>query len=191
MSAKCRFARAAIESARTGISHIRETEPHQYLALFLALGLVTNTRAVFHALRNADKKASDVHARAIDEWEKSPPYELARFNHVVRPVRDQLIKEWSIEPVIATLRTSGTTSDYTMALYLPRTDQIDTVTTEEEMEERDSAIRFAIAIGEDTEGIDREFRIDVLAECEAALSVWEGQISIIEERIEALSSGGD
>lgn len=70
--ARCTMARFTIDSAQRGLDLIIDTQPHEELAFFLSMGLVTNTRAVFFALINRDAKKSPQHAVVIRAWRESP-----------------------------------------------------------------------------------------------------------------------
>jgi len=184
---KLNYARAAIESARSGLAHIVKTEPHGYLALFLSIGLITNVRAIFHVILKRETKVSSAHRDAIALWLKTQPTDMTRFKEIWARARDLLIKEFSAIPIVAT--SSGSTKNYSLSLYLPSRPISESVLTEDEIRDRQLASRFAAAMGGDGTTIANSIRVDIISECAAMLELWDREVAAIEAAIsEALDA---
>ena len=169
-----RHTRAAVASAREGLELIKELEPHSYRALFLAFGLVTNTRHVWHALTVRDKAQ---YPDIVRPWMKSPPKWCERVHALLKPARDLLIKEWIAIPLVA----SGS-GHYAMSIHIPAGPEQEAVLTSEEREDREHAARLATAMGSDGERIRAGVRIDLLEECARTLDLWDAEICKLEGR---------
>ena len=182
MANKCNHAREVIATAREGLSYIRSTKPTGRLAAFQVVGLVTLVRGVWHAL-DTDKRSSDMLRRSIANWRKSIPSVLDRFNHLLRPARDEFIKEFSVWPVMY----GDGESEYGLAMHISVNYQRLAVLTDEEISERDIASKFAEKIDGSSEHIQNCVRVDILPECEKALDIWESEVEKIEASIAHLS----
>lgn len=178
MDNKCNHAREVVAAARAGLAYIRCLKPTYRLAAFHVVGLVTLVRGVWHAL-DADKKLSDAHRRSINDWRKSVPTALDRFHHLLRPARDEFIKEYSVWPV-----SYGDGEDeYGLAMHISANDERLAVLTSQEISERELASMFAERVSGSSEHIQKNIRVDVLPECEKALDVWDLEIEKIEAAI--------
>lgn len=176
MTVQCRYARAAVASARAGLAHIRKQKPHGYLALFLALGLITNTRHVWHALTKRDR---DEHRRVIDDWIKSPADWTKRLQPMLNTARDLLIKEWVSIPQV----TTGSDDYYCMSMYIPHSGKQEAVMSVDEKQDREDAAMLAAAMGHDVTNFSKLVRIDLLDECERTLDLWDSELDLLEKRI--------
>lgn len=110
------MARFAIRSAQAGIDIIERSKPHEEEAFFLAMGLVTNTRAIFFALVNRDAERSAAHTSVIKSWQKNEVPELRRFKRILVSVRNQFTKEFSTTPIVVVV-TGNTGRPDTSCLF--------------------------------------------------------------------------
>lgn len=172
---ECKYARAAVASARAGLEHIRKERPHSYLALFMVLGLIANTRHIWHALTLRDRAD---HQKVIDAWAKSPPEWTKRLQALLNPARDLLLKEWLSFPLVVTGN-----GRYEISMYIPAGPKQEAAMTDAELRDREDAIRIAQGMGEETARFSNLMRIDVLVECSRTLDLWESELTELERQI--------
>ena len=168
------MARYVVRSATVGIEVIRTRQPHGEEAFFLAMGLITNTRAVFFALLNNDAKRSSAHGLVIREWKSNAVPALRRFSRIVVAARDQFTKEFATTPLVVVTTSNYAPPTHEIPIYIPFTSDIEEVLTENEIRARQSLSR---------SGVVSPMRIDLVRECEEALIVWQAEIATIEGRI--------
>lgn len=172
---QCKYARAAISSARAGLEHIRKEQPRSYLALFMVLGLIANTRHIWHVLTIRDRAD---HPKIIEAWTQAPPEWTKRLQALLNPARDLLLKEWLSFPLVVTGN-----GRYEIPMYIPAGPKQEAAMTEAERRDREDAILFAQGMGEDIESFSKLVRIDVLVECSRTLDLWEAELSELERQI--------
>lgn len=172
---ECRYARAAVASARAGLEHICREQPHSYLALFMVLGLIANTRHVWHALTIRDRAD---HPKAIDAWFQTPPEWTKRLQAMLNPARDLLLKEWLSFPLVVTGN-----GRYEISMYIPTGPKQEAVMTDAERQDRDDAIRITRGMGDEIENLSKFVRIDVLVECSRTLDLWDIELGKLERLI--------
>lgn len=181
---KLRYVRAAIESARAGIAHIRKQKAASWLALFFGYGLLANVRAVWDTLDKREAAESDAHKQAILEWKQGYSKNKDRNYQLLRVARNSLLKDLKAVPIPSWHWSSGESQkSYDLAIYIPKTKESELVLTPEEREERDIASSFIQADGGDASMNNTRIRIDLIREAEAALSAWELEVEKIEARI--------
>lgn len=166
--------RFALRSARAGLDLFEKERPHEELAFFLALGLLTNTRGIFFALLNRDAKRSSEHHAAIHAWKNSPPPEFKRFFRLIVRTRNLFTKEFATTPIVVRVTSNYAPPEYEVPIYIPYTADLDEILTDGEKRWR-SILR--------TDGHEPQMRVDLLPECASAIALWETTLPKIEDQI--------
>lgn len=173
----CSMARFTVRSARSGIALIERTKPQATSALFLAMGLVTSTRSIFHALINRDAKRTPEHTRAVAVWLAGGAPRLARFRALIVAARNQFIKEFSATPLVVRTTSNYGPATYEMPIYIPVSKDIEAVLTDDEREMRAILQKQSSSL---------PMRINLLPECKAALEIWDNEIDLVENHVAQL-----
>lgn len=172
--AQCTAARFALASANAGISLIERLQPHGEEAYFLAMGLITNTRAIFFALVNSDATRTPTHKAVITSWRSSDTPALRRFREVIVVARNQFTKQFSVSPLVVRTTSNYANPTYEMPIYIPHSEKLKSVLTP-----RERATRRILA----SQNPNSPMRIELLSERRTAQGAWRQEIDTVETSI--------